>query len=159
MGTPEIEVLKSELVKNHSRAEWCTIAVFIGLLIEYTILLWLKRKDLSRIDIALTVIAGIAIAGGVYGEYLFGSKASEAAIKLERISEERVASLNTEAKGLQRRAEEARLEQERLRAANLALRSSNTTQDLGQGKAKGVSHCLPRFLKARTANRGCTVRA
>jgi hypothetical protein len=65
--------------------------------VEYTILLWLKRKDLTKTDITLTIIAGIAISLGVGGEYLFGSKASEAAMRLENLSEQRVADLNKEA--------------------------------------------------------------
>jgi Tfp pilus assembly major pilin PilA len=97
LATPDIEALKSALVKNQGLAEWCTIAVFAGLVVEYTILLWLKRKDYSRNEIVLTVAAGLAIAGGVYGEYAFGSKVSEAAVKLENISEQRVADAQEKA--------------------------------------------------------------
>ena len=103
----ESEVLKSALTQNTLLVERCTIAVFIGLLVEYTILLWLKRKDFSRTEMALTVIAGIAIAGGVYGEYFFGSKASEAAMKLASISEQRVADSNREAGNARKEAGKA----------------------------------------------------
>jgi hypothetical protein len=97
VGTPELEALKTVLVSNSRYAGWCTFAVFVGLLVEYTILLWLKRQELSRWEKVLTVIAGLAIAGGVYGEYLFGSRASDAALKLESLSEQNVAALNKEA--------------------------------------------------------------
>ena len=59
-------------------------------LVEYTILLWLKRKELSVLEICLTAVAGIAIAGGVYGEYLFGSRASHNASTLATISDNRI---------------------------------------------------------------------
>jgi len=88
VGTPEVEALKAALLSNNRLAELCTIGVFLGLVVEYTILLWLKRKELSRTEIVLTIVAGIAIAGGVYGEYLFGSRASDAALKLQSISKE-----------------------------------------------------------------------
>jgi len=66
--------------------------------------LWLKRKELSRAEIVLTVIAGLAVAGGVYGEYLFGSKASEAAMKLSSRSEEQVAATKQKASEADERA-------------------------------------------------------
>ena len=97
MGPPDLETLKSILVSNNTRVGWCTVAVFVGLVVEYTILLWPKWKDLKFWERVFTVIAGLAIAGGVYGEYLFGSKAADAALQIENISENRVAELNREA--------------------------------------------------------------
>ena len=70
MGTPDLDALKSTLVNNNTHAGWCTVAVFVGLLVEYTILLWPKWRELKRWKKLFTVLAGIAIAGGVYGEYL-----------------------------------------------------------------------------------------
>ena len=91
MGTSELDVLKAVLASNNRYAGWCTITVFVGLLIEYTILFWLERKKISCWERVLTIVAGMAIAGGVGGEYLFGSRASSAALKLESISEGRIA--------------------------------------------------------------------
>lgn len=71
--------------------------MFAGLVVEYTILLWIKRKEFSKNDLALTIVAGIAISLGVGGEYLFGARASDAATKLENGSEEHIADLNKEA--------------------------------------------------------------
>jgi hypothetical protein len=87
-------LLTEQLLENNTWAEWCTVIVFGGLLVEYTILLWLKRNEFSKREIVLTIIAGVAIAGGVYGEYFFGSKASTAAMALQADAEERVAKLN-----------------------------------------------------------------
>jgi len=97
VGTPEAEALKAVLVRNNWWAEVCTICVFAGLIIEYTILLWLKRKSFSRLELTLTILAGIAVAGGVFGEYHFGKTASNAAIQLGDISEKQTAAAQLEA--------------------------------------------------------------
>jgi hypothetical protein len=101
---PDIETLKSALVTNNVFAERCTIAVFAGLLTEYIILFWTQRKDFSKLEFGLAVAAAILIAGGVYGEYFFGSRASDAALGIEKISEDRIASLNKEAGEARERA-------------------------------------------------------
>jgi len=110
VGTSGLDALKAALVSNNRYADWCTIAVFVGLLIEYTILLWLKRKDLSRLDITLTILAGLAIAGGVYGEHHFGSAAASAAIQIESISEQRIADAQLAAGGANAMAQAATLQ-------------------------------------------------
>lgn len=76
METSGLEALKSALAANNRWIGWCTITVFVGLLVEYTILLWPKWKELPRWERVFTVLAGIAIAGGVFGEYHFESSAS-----------------------------------------------------------------------------------
>jgi hypothetical protein len=96
LGIPELDRLKAALAYNNRYAGWCTVAVFVGLVVEYTILLWLKRKELSLWETVLTIVAGIAIAGGVFGEYHFGSRAADAAIELQTISERQVAELDAE---------------------------------------------------------------
>jgi hypothetical protein len=83
-----------------------TVAIFFGLLVEHTILIWPKWKELKRWEKVFTVLAGIAIAGGVYGEYFFGSRAANAALQIENISENRIADLKAETSGNElRRAE------------------------------------------------------
>jgi hypothetical protein len=101
---PEAEVLKSTLQNNQHYAELCTIAVFIGLLIEYLpeLLKWKKHSKTER----TALIAGLVlIAGGVFGEYLFGSWAGEAALKLQAHADEEVAHLNNEAAQARKDAE------------------------------------------------------
>lgn len=97
MGAPEVESLKSALSFNDAWSGYCTIIVFAGLLFEYAVLLRLEWKELTRKKISLTVVAGLMIAGGVGGEYFFGSKASSIAVMLEGISEQRIADANQEA--------------------------------------------------------------
>jgi hypothetical protein len=116
VGASELETLKAALVNNHRFTEWCTIAALIGLVVEYAILLWLKKADLTRFEAALTVMAGIAIAGGVYGEYHVGSKASDAALRLQELSDRELALLRVEAA--------------RLTSENLNLRIAIADRDL-----------------------------
>ena len=83
-----------------------TVAVFLGLLVEYTILIWPKWKELKRREKVFTVLAAMAIAGGVYGEYFFGSRAADAALQIENISENRIADLKAETSGNELRTAE-----------------------------------------------------
>lgn len=103
---PELEILKTALVSDNRYAGWCTIAVFIGLVVEYAILPWIKRKELPRWNRVIPSIAAIAIAGGVFGEYYFGSLASSEAIQIENVSEQRVADSNLEARRAEQRTAE-----------------------------------------------------
>jgi hypothetical protein len=106
VGTSGLEGLKAALAANNRYVGLCTIAVFAGLIVEYTILLWPKWKELPRWERLFTVIAGIAIAGGVFGEYRFESFTSSEAMQIENISEERVADSNLEAKKAEQRTAE-----------------------------------------------------
>lgn len=135
MGPPILDDLKKVLVDNNRYSGWCTFAVFAGLIVEYTVLLFPKWKELKLWEKAFTVLAGIAIAGGVWGEYHFGSKASDAAISIEAISERRIADTNAlaqaasvqaagfqkEAAQLQGEAAEAQREAEKERLARVKL--------------------------------------
>lgn len=143
MGTAEVELLKATLKSNNHWAGICTIAVFVGLLVEYTILLWLKREELTGTEIALTILAGLAIAGGVFGEYHFGSAAADAAMKLETISENRVAELNVMAQNATALASRAQAalagaerDAERFRAqiANATKRASEADEKAAQAR-------------------------
>jgi hypothetical protein len=106
LNPQELETLKATLVADNRFAGWCTIAVFVGLVAEYAILPWIKGKKLPHWDRVLTSIAAIAIAGGVFGEYYFGSLASRDAMQIENISEQRVADSNAEAKKAEQRTAE-----------------------------------------------------
>src|SRR5262249_53325161 len=99
---------------NQHYAELCTIAVFIGLLIEYLpeFLKWRKHSGNER----TALVAGlILIAGGVFGEYLFGSWAGEAALKLQANAEEEISRANTNVAQLNNEAAQARKDAETFR--------------------------------------------
>ena len=116
MDTPHIESLKSALNFYTSWAGYCTFTVFVGLIFEYAILFFSERKRLTPKEVVLTVIAAIMIAGGVGGEYCFGSKASNVAATLEGVSEQRIADSNREAKQAEDDAEKVKAENLQLEA-------------------------------------------
>ncbi len=124
MGGPGLDNLKKLLVANNRYADWCTFGVFVGLLVEYTVLLFPKWKDLHRWEKLFTLIAAIAIAGGVWGEYHFGSAAADAAIEVENISEQKVAEAQLEASEAQRDAKASDLARVQLEAKLLKLRKT-----------------------------------
>ena len=126
------------MVSNNSYAGWCTVAVFFGLIIEYTILLWPKWQELKRWEKVFTVLAGIAIAGGVYGEYFFGSRAADAALEIETISENHIADLKTETSGNELRTAE-------LEHDNLELKTLIQVRDLTVGQQKSIGDALKQF--------------
>jgi len=59
---------------------------------------------------AISIIFGVFVLGGVVGEYIFGSKLSVAAGQLQRIADTEVAQSNKDAAIARREAETARRE-------------------------------------------------
>jgi hypothetical protein len=100
----EVSALRLAFEVNNDWFEYSTIVVLAGLVFELVMLLAFHKTGSWREKVVL--IAGtLIIAIGVAGEWHFGSKSSTTALRLQAISDEKVAALNT-------RSEE-------LRAANL----------------------------------------
>jgi hypothetical protein len=123
MGDSEIAALKTVFAANRDWAEWSNFAVIAGLVVEM-IVLWIFSHGKGE-SIFLT-IAVLIIGVGVFGEYRFGSRAADAASELQRISDERVASLGRDAAEAKERAAnaekgivEARLELERMKSERI----------------------------------------
>ena len=135
MATSGLDGLTRVLAANNRYAGWCTFAVFLGLILEYTILLFPKWKELKRWERIFTVLAALAIAGGVGGEYYFGSGAAGAAMQIEGISETRLAELNST-------ANTALLEQERLKQDNLRLQALIQPRSLTPEQQRGIGDQL-----------------
>lgn len=110
LSNSEVEALKSAFSHNNDLAGWSTRVVFAGLIVEYSLLLWLKWKELSRLERVLTVICGIAVTGGVYGEYFFGANTTQAAIQLQNDSDAHVAEANQRAAIAENNTEKLRAE-------------------------------------------------
>jgi hypothetical protein len=87
MGDADVDTLKSILSANREWAEWSNIVVIGGLAVEM-IVLWLFSHG-WRESISFSV-AVLVIAVGVYGEYHFGGRSSDAAAKLQDISDLKV---------------------------------------------------------------------
>lgn len=109
---------------------------------EYTILLWLKKKELTWTEIGLTIVAGLAVAGGVYGEYFFGSRASDAALQLQNISDQQVADANKRAAEANARAAEAQRALERERIERLKIEAALKPRALTLEQQKIMLPCL-----------------
>jgi hypothetical protein len=95
-GTPDIDALKTLVAHNQYWSDWSTIAVFVALLLEI-IVIFAFRKDRPRSETILSLICGLILAVGVYGEYRFGSRAARGNADLQNISDQKVAELNREA--------------------------------------------------------------
>jgi hypothetical protein len=80
----------------NANAEWSTLIVAVGIVVEVAVL-FIFSKEMSTREKALLIFANILVVGGVGGEYIFGKRASDAASQLQRISDERVATLNDRA--------------------------------------------------------------
>jgi hypothetical protein len=119
LSNAEVEALKSAFSHNNDLAGWSTRIVFVGLIVEYSLLLWLKWREISRLEQVLTIACGIAVAGGVYGEYFFGSNATEVAILLQNDSDTKVGRANAHAAEANESAAQARLalEQQRVQTS------------------------------------------
>src|SRR5260370_21422345 len=101
----EVESLKLAFSTNTKWAELATLAVFIGLLGDILVILFFDffDKDKTWIEIILASFASLIIAFGVWGEYRFGHKATEAASRLQTNSETQIAALGTTAATLNKR--------------------------------------------------------
>jgi hypothetical protein len=121
----EIESLKTAFSANTYWAEWSTLIVFIGLLGDILVILIfdLFDREKSRWEVLLAAAASLVITVGVYGEYTFTRKATNASLQLQAKSEKEIAELNKE-------AADARFAQAQLEKDSLVLRGR--LQDVGK---------------------------
>jgi hypothetical protein len=77
MGGADVAALREAFETANSYAEWATLAVVIGLIIEFAVLL-IFAKEISRAEKWLLIFANILVAGGVGDEYIFGGRAGVA---------------------------------------------------------------------------------
>lgn len=113
------EALKSVFSTNTSWAEWSTIAVFVGLVIDIFVILGFDLRDPNKSwwEIGLGFVGAIVIATGVLGEWKFGHRATEAASQLQAVLERQTSAANERAAKAEKAAEDerkARLEFEKL---------------------------------------------
>lgn len=109
-----------------------------------------QTKDLKPLEMALTIIAGIAIAGGVFGEYHFGSAASENALRLEVISDKQVSDAQTLAAHAQLEAGKANERSATLEKQAASLRKQAESERLARVSIERV--VAPRFLTEADRN-------
>lgn len=107
MDDSAVAALRETFTSANSAAEWATLAVVIGLIVEFAVLL-VFAKEISRTEKWLLVFANILVAGGVGGEYVFGGRATNAAVQLQQVSDEKVAGLTKDTARLSSEAATAR---------------------------------------------------
>ncbi len=123
-----VEALKIVFATNRNWSEWATIGVFIGLLGDILVI-FLFRKDKPKSETWLAFACTLIIAGGVYGEYIFGGRASKAADELQQLSDQKVADSNKEAKKAGKDAADANERAATLERETVLLRKQVITQD------------------------------
>jgi hypothetical protein len=74
-----------------------TISVAVGILGEYVAHFLFEKGERRKLEIGVSVAFGVLVLGGVSGEYIFGSKLSNASEELQRMADNEVARLNKEA--------------------------------------------------------------
>lgn len=114
--TPDVNGLKVAFATNRSWSELATIVVFIGLLGDILVI-FLFSKDKPKSETWLAFACTFLIAIGVFGEYRFGGKTSQAADQLQEISAGEVANSNQKAEEASKEARQLEKDAEGLKKA------------------------------------------
>ena len=106
---------KNALEQLMSSYNWwmgaATIAVAVGILGEYlTYFIFEKEARRNKLEIVISILFGVAVLGGVVGEFLCGHKLSQVSDELQRIADKEVADANKIAESARQEAESARKE-------------------------------------------------
>jgi len=105
MGNPEVDSLKAAFSVASIRSEWSTIVVVVGVFIEF-VALFVFSKHMPRSEKAVMVFATALVALGCGGEYIFGSRATDAATQLQNASDIEVAEAHKSANEAAKKAGE-----------------------------------------------------
>jgi hypothetical protein len=149
----EISALKLAFSTNNEWFEWSTIVVLAGLVFELVTLLAF-HKTASWREKSILIAGTLIIAIGVAGEWHFGSKASVAALRLQAISDEKVATLGKDAADAKKDAANAiegaaKLEKE-AKEAQAAIAGANARAAEASQKATEAQLALERLKTPRT---------
>src|SRR5271157_572154 len=144
---------KTALEQLLSRYNWwmglSTVAVAVGILGEYVAhFVFEKEARRNRLEMAISIIFGVLVLGGVVGEYIFGSKLSVAAGQLQRIADTEVAQSNKDAAIARREAETARREAD---SFELAIANANKGALTALERAKKAEENLGEARKGASA--------
>jgi hypothetical protein len=97
---------KNTLEQLMSTLNWwmgvATLAVLVGILGEYIAHFAFGEKSKRSLrEIAVTILCGVLVLGGVGGEFWCGRRLSQVSDQLQRISDQEVANANERAKGFE----------------------------------------------------------
>lgn len=109
-----------------------TVAVAIGILGEYVAhFVFEKEARRNKLEMAISILFGVLVLGGVVGEWIFGSKLSQASEHLQQIADVEVAQFGQVAASAQKEAAEARQQAEsfHLQIAEANERAANAERE------------------------------
>jgi|SRR5271156_808327 len=91
--------------------EISTVGVALGILGEYVAhFVFGKEARRNRLEMAISILCGVLVLGGVVGEWIFGSKLSQVSEQLQGIADTEVAMANTQAEAAHGESATARKE-------------------------------------------------
>jgi hypothetical protein len=96
MGDIDVSSVKIAFETASRFSEWSTIAVAVGVFIELLALL-IFSKEMPPLEKKVMVFATLLIVAGCCGEFIFGSRAGDAAAQLQAAQNAAVQSAKTEA--------------------------------------------------------------
>lgn len=108
--------LKNIASANSELVRWSAKVIVGGLIGEVLVLLWFSAER-SWLETGLLIITNLVIAVGVFGEDHFAHRAGEVGLRLQQISDEKVAEAGARAAEAERKAAEATLELAKFRSA------------------------------------------
>jgi outer membrane murein-binding lipoprotein Lpp len=148
---------KNALQQVLSSANWwmgvSTIAVAVGILGEY-VAHFIFEEDARRNkrEMAVSILFGVLVLGGVVGEYVFGKKLSQVSEQLQQLADAEVAQSNKDAAQARRDAETAKQEAAQLRKdaeterlARVKIEASVAWRHLTDAQKKDIGKALSRF--------------
>ena len=129
---------KSGLEQLLSSYNWwmgvSTVAVAVGILGEYIAHFIFEeeaRKD--KLEMAISIVFGVLVLGGVVGEYVYGKKLSQVSEQLQQIADLEVAHADKDAAEARKDAETARAQ-----SANTLERAAKAEQHAAQENARAA---------------------
>ena len=124
-----------------------TVGVAVGILGEYVAhFVFEKEARRNKLELAISILCGVLVLGGVVGEWIFGSKLAQASERLQRIADTEVASSNAQAEAAHREAETARKEADsfELDIAKAKKDSANAGKEAARLNKRGEEERLAR---------------
>jgi hypothetical protein len=90
MGDTELAALKDAFAAASNGSEWSTIFVAFGVFIEF-VALFVFSKEMPRVEKGVMVVATLLITLGCVGEFIYSSRATSAAQRLQNASDKQIA--------------------------------------------------------------------
>lgn len=124
-----------------------TVAVAVGILGEYVAhFVFEKEARRNRLEMTVSIIFGVFVLGGVVGEWIFGTKLSQASEQLQSIADTEVAQSNLDAATARKDAEVTRKQ-----SADTNKRAAEAEQHAGQENERAAKALQSAEIARRNA--------